>query len=32
MFFDRRPNFPFGDCRSCHSTSFKFTLRIVADC
>src|SRR5437764_7405475 len=28
IFFDRRPNFPLGDCRSCSSTSFKFTLRI----
>src|SRR5689334_9610515 len=28
MFFVFRPNFPFGDCRSCHSTSLIFTLRI----
>src|SRR5438132_2084306 len=28
MFFIRRPNFPFGECRSCHSTSFRFTLRM----
>src|SRR6266403_2450431 len=28
IFFDRRPNFPLGDCRSCSSTSFQFTLRI----
>src|SRR5207237_8460161 len=31
IFFYRQPNLPLGDCRSCSSTSFRFTLLIFVN-